>query len=197
MSSINAEQQLKQLIEQYQNLIYSICYKFTNDYFDAKDLTQETFLSAYKNFSHFDGSNERAWLCKIATNKCLDYLKHTGRRQIPTEDDYFSGLSVTQNTPEKEYLDLELRQELYRCCCQLASPYREVATDYFYHEMEIREMAAKTGKNLKTLQTQVYRAKAMLKKLYRKEDLRNGKCSPTMLHFLKDYDRFYNPTNTY
>ena len=154
--------------------IYRYCYHKVKNAVLAEDLTQETFLSAYKNFSHFDGSNERAWLCKIATNKCLDYLKHTGRRQIPTEDDYFSGLSVTQNTPEKEYLDLELRQELYRCCCQLASPYREVATDYFYHEMEIREMAAKTGKNLKTLQTQVYRAKAMLKKLYRKEDLRNG-----------------------
>jgi RNA polymerase sigma-70 factor (ECF subfamily) len=37
--------------------------------------------------------------------------------------------------------------------------------------MEVREIADKTGKNIKTLQTQIYRAKGMLKKLYRKEDL--------------------------
>ena len=63
------------MIDQYQNLIYSICYRLTGDYFEAEDLAQDTFLSAYKNLSSFDGKNERAWLCRIATNKCIDYLK--------------------------------------------------------------------------------------------------------------------------
>ena len=36
------------------------------------------------------------------------------------------------------------------------------------------EIAEKTGKNLKTIQTQIYRAKAMLRKFYRKEDLFDG-----------------------
>lgn len=174
VSIISAEQQLERLIQQYQNLIYSVCYKFTGDYFDAQDLAQETFLSAYKNLAYFDGINERAWLCKIATNKCLDYLKNTGRRQIPTEDNYFLTESDHHPSPEKQYLDSEVRDQLYRCCCQLNPPYREVALDYFYHEMEISEIVAKTGKNIKTLQTQIYRAKAMLKKLYRKEDLTYG-----------------------
>lgn len=89
MSSINVEQQLESMVRQYQNLIYSVCFKMVGDYFDAQDLTQETFLSAYRSLAFFDGTNERAWLCKIATNKCLDYLKNTGRRQIPTEDNYF------------------------------------------------------------------------------------------------------------
>ena len=40
--------------------------------------------------AYFDGSNERAWLCKIATNKSLDYLKRAGRKSVPTEDVYFS-----------------------------------------------------------------------------------------------------------
>lgn len=174
MSSIRAEEQLELLIQQYQNLIYSVCYKLTGDYFDAQDLAQETFLSAYKNLAYFDGANERAWLCKIATNKCLDYLKHTGRRQIPTEDLYFLSVSGSASTPEQEVLEQAVRDELYRCCNQLSPPYREVAISYFYHEMEISEIVSVTGKNIKTLQTQIYRAKAMLKKLYRREDLRDG-----------------------
>ncbi len=174
MRKINAEAALEQWIDNYQNLIFSICFQLTNDYFDAQDLAQETFLSAYKNMSAFDGKNERAWLCKIATNKCLDYLKAAGRRQIPTEDQFLISCRDTSPAPERDVMEKELRQELYDCCMQLKSPYKEVALDYFYHEISIGEMAAKTGKNVKTLQTQVYRAKAMLKKQYRKEDLWNG-----------------------
>lgn len=165
---------MERWIDDYQNLIYSICFQLTKDYFEAQDLTQETFLSAYKNQAYFDGKNERAWLCKIATNKCLDYLKAAGRRLIPTEDQYFVSCSDDTPEPERDMVEQEVRKELYDCCMKLKSPYREVALDYFYHEMEIAEMAEKTGKNPKTLQTQVYRAKAMLKKLYRKEDLWDG-----------------------
>ena len=45
------KQYLEYLIKQYQNLIYSICLKSVGNPFDAEDLTQEVFLSAYKNLS--------------------------------------------------------------------------------------------------------------------------------------------------
>lgn len=61
-------------MDQYGNLVYSICYRITNDYFDAQDLTQETFLSAYRHLDAFDGANPKAWLCRIASNKGLDYF---------------------------------------------------------------------------------------------------------------------------
>ncbi len=166
------EEILERLIHQYQNLIYSICYRLTGDYFDAEDLAQDTFLSAYKNLSRFDGNNERAWLCRIATNKCIDYLKRAGRRSVPTEDEYFSSIPDGGSSPEQTCLEADVKRRLYDCCCQLSPPYREVALDYYYHEMEIGEIVAKTGKNIKTLQTQIYRAKGMLRKLYRKEDLK-------------------------
>ena len=162
------------MIDQYQNLIYSICYRLTGDYFEAEDLAQDTFLSAYKNLSSFDGKNERAWLCRIATNKCIDYLKRAGRRSVPTEDSFFISVPADSASPENTALELAVREELYRRCMSLKSPYREVALDYFYRELSLQEMAARTGRNIKTLQTQMYRAKAMLRKLYRKEDAHHG-----------------------
>ena len=51
---ITEKQYLEYLIKQYQNLIYSICLKSVGNPFDAEDLTQEVFLSAYKNLSRFD-----------------------------------------------------------------------------------------------------------------------------------------------
>ena len=62
---ISQEEYLKYLLEQYQNLIYSICLKSVGNPFDAEDLTQEVFLSAYKNLSRFDGTYEKAWLSKL------------------------------------------------------------------------------------------------------------------------------------
>ena len=69
MSRINAEKQLEQWIDQYQNLIYSICLQLTKDYFDAQDLTQETFLSAYKNLAYFDGRNAKAFRQKTESHR--------------------------------------------------------------------------------------------------------------------------------
>ena len=69
MDKIDAMQELTRMIGQYQNLIFSICVRMTNDYFIAEDLTQETFLSAFQKLKAFDGRDEKAWLCRIATNK--------------------------------------------------------------------------------------------------------------------------------
>ena len=165
---MNPQTQLEYWMTKYQNLIYSICYRLTGDYFDAEDLTQDTFLSAYRHQQEFDGQNEKAWLCRIATNKCIDYLKRAGRRSIPTEELFFSALPDSRSSPEGETLETEIQNHLYESCCKLSSPYREVALDYYYYELDINEIVQKTGKNKKTLQTQIYRAKGMLKKLMRK-----------------------------
>lgn len=54
-------------------------------------------------------------------------------------------------------------------CKSLRPPYDEIALDYYYREMNAEEIAAKRGRNLKTVQTQIYRARGMLRKQYRKE----------------------------
>ena len=157
------------LIDTYQNLVFSICYKITDNYFDAEDLAQEAFLSAYKYQARFDGCNEKAWICKIATNKCLDYKRKASNNQIPTEDIYFDELVDVRSETEENYLDHLVREKLLTCCNKLKPPYDKISTDYFYHELSVKEMAQQYQKNEKTIQTQIYRAKAMLRKIYGKE----------------------------
>ena len=60
----------------------------------------------------------------------------------------------------------------------LKPPYQEIALDYFYRELLPAEIAEKTGKNLKTVQTQIYRAKAMLQKNYLKGAEFNERSKP-------------------
>ena len=154
------------LIDSYQHLIFSICYKMTSDYFASEDLTQDTFLAAYSHLKDFDGRHEKAWLCRIATNKCLDYLQSAGRRSVPTEDVGVDESGSYEQTPECVVLEEEVRRTLLERCRLLKPPYDEIAKAYYYDEQDAVEIAMQKGMKLKTVQTQIYRARSMLRKMY-------------------------------
>lgn len=169
VDKIDSEIYLSNLIDQYQNLIFSICYKITQDYFAAEDLTQETFLSAYTHRESFDGRNEKSWIARIATNKSIDYVNQAGRRVLPTEDSNMEEYRSLQGLPEKEVMQQDMYEQLKKNCESLKPPYDKVAYLYFHQEKTPQEIAGVLGKNVKTIQTQIYRARTALQKIYKKE----------------------------
>src|ERR1700678_868378 len=56
------------------------CYRILGSFQDAEDLLQETLLSAWQALGRFDGQSLRPWLYRIATNRCLNYLRDSSRR---------------------------------------------------------------------------------------------------------------------
>lgn len=162
--TIETEEQFEALLTRYEKLVYTLCCRMTGNIFDAQDLTQDTFLSAYRRLPDFDGEHERAWICRIAVNKCLDYQKSAARRIQPAEEETFSALPDQKADPEAAYLQAESKKEILALCRQLPPPYGEIAEAHFYEERSIREIAEEKGRNIKTVQTQVYRAKGLLKK---------------------------------
>ena len=59
------------------------CYRMLGSYDEAEDLVQETLLRGWRSRDRFErGTNLRAWLYKVATNVCLDFLR--GHERIPT-----------------------------------------------------------------------------------------------------------------
>lgn len=169
VEDINEEAYFQYLLTTYEKLVYTIALQAVGNQFDAEDLTQETFLAAYKNLSTFDRTYEKAWICKIASNKCLDFLKSAKRRTQPAEEEVFLQLEDRGGTPEQQYLEQEAENFTYRLCRRLKEPYRTVAVRYFYEGRTAAEIAAASGRNQKTVQTQIYRAKGMLKKIIKEE----------------------------
>ena len=170
MEKIDSKENFIRLVKQYQNLVFSICLKLTGDYFAAEDLTQDTFLAAYQHLEEFDGREEKAWICRIASNKCVDYLRSAARRVVPTEEEE---LQVTAGISREEPLGLVLNQELLAqlntACEALKSPYREVALAHFAEGKTAMEIAKQNGIGVNTVKTRLYRARDMLKKSLGKE----------------------------
>lgn len=165
-----SQSRLCEMMDAYDKLVFSICYKITGDYFTAEDLAQETFLTAYQKYETFDGQNEKAWLCRIATNKSIDYIRSAGQRIVPTQDSFFEMLTEPKESPEELCIEQEIKNRLCEYCNKLKPPYDEIAREYYLKEMTAAQIAEKKQVNLKTVQTQIYRARSMLQKLYGKEE---------------------------
>jgi RNA polymerase sigma-70 factor, ECF subfamily len=74
------------LSERYRRELQVHCYRLLGSFEEAEDVTQETFLRAWRSRKSFQGrSSFRAWLYRIATNACLDALAHRSRRVLPPQ----------------------------------------------------------------------------------------------------------------
>jgi RNA polymerase sigma-70 factor (TIGR02960 family) len=75
----------RDLTEPYRRELQLHCYRILGSLTDAEDMLQETLIAAWRGLGHFEGrASLRAWLYRIATNRCLNALRDAGRR-IPTE----------------------------------------------------------------------------------------------------------------
>lgn len=170
MEKIDSKENLIRLIDQYQNLIFSICLRLTGDYFAAEDLTQETFLAAYRNWDSFKGGSEKSWLCRIASNKCIDYCRASSKYAVLTEEGEIQDVEAAgRDGPLQQVLNRELMEELHRSCEALPPPYGEVAKMHFVEGKSAKEISECTGVLLNTVKTHIHRAREMLRKSFRKE----------------------------
>jgi RNA polymerase sigma factor, sigma-70 family len=102
----------EELYIQYSPQVYRVCMGFINDHEDAKDLTQDIFISVWKNLSSFKGKSKiSTWIFRIATNSCLRAIEKS-KRMVTTEFPDNLAAPKEENTEEKLAL-------LYKCIGEL------------------------------------------------------------------------------
>lgn len=102
------------LVQKYQSLVYTICRQLVADEGYAQDLTQETFLSAWRSIDRCPAGYEKQWLARIASNKAKDYLRSAWARRVNTPGDDVLALEGAPpgSEPEAQVLEALGEEEL-------------------------------------------------------------------------------------
>ena len=152
------------MVQKYQALVYTVCHQLVPDAGDAQDLTQETFLAAWRAIDRCPPGYEKQWLARIASNKAKDYLRSAWVRRVNTPGDEVLALEGAPpgSQPEQQVLDTLGEEELTRMILDLREPYKTPCRLVLLEQHTAAQAAQLCGRPPKTVEAQVYRGKKML-----------------------------------
>jgi RNA polymerase sigma-70 factor (ECF subfamily) len=152
--------------------VYSYAYYRVGNHHDAEDLTEQTFLQAYRHFDRAQQESKgrplRPWLIRIAHNLAANYYRDRSRRpQTPIDD---AGPLATPHTTEAL---VEGRDELERILAgvhELPDDRREALIMRFALGMDNREIARALGRTDGATKVLLHRAVRQLEEIVRKAE---------------------------
>ncbi|HEV7847270.1 MAG TPA: RNA polymerase sigma factor [Thermoleophilaceae bacterium] len=140
--------------------VYSYAYYRVGNHHDAEDLTEQTFLQAYRHFERAqresDGRPLRPWLIRIAHNLAANFYRDRSRRPMTQLDD----ASILQEPHGTEELveEREELQEVLEGVSKLPDDRREALIMRFALGMDNREIARTLGRSEGATKVLIHRA---------------------------------------
>lgn len=151
------------LVTRHRRSVYQVCYRFVNHHEDAADLTQDTFVRAWKALGAFRGQARfSTWIYRIAVNVCLNRVS----LKTPKTDVVDFDLVADQREPAPgAAIDAAERQAMVRAAVKSLPPQQRAALILrTYHELSHQEVADIVGTSVGAVKANVFHALANLRK---------------------------------
>jgi RNA polymerase sigma-70 factor (TIGR02943 family) len=169
-------------IDNYSDGMYNYAFVRVNNRETAKDLVQDTFLSALQNIDSFRGdSSEKTWLYSILKNKIIDHYRkkaadksvsYSGVNGTPEPDFYFDeegewkvpvrpldwGKTGYDKLYSKEFIDI-----LHKCLSMLTEQGRTIFIFKYIEEMEFEEICKELNISSSNYWVVMHRSKLQLR----------------------------------
>jgi RNA polymerase sigma-70 factor, ECF subfamily len=159
-----------QLVKRWERPIFALAYRTLGREEDARDVTQETFLRAFRALGGFKGDAKfSSWLYRIALNLCRDWMRKERRAPVVAvpEGVEVDELAADQG-PTETVEDLAARAELGREVAKamefLPAEQRQAIILKEYHGLTFQEIADLMRCPLSTVKTRVYQGLSTLRK---------------------------------
>jgi RNA polymerase sigma-70 factor (ECF subfamily) len=145
------------LVERETRAVYRASLRILGRPHDAEDVTQESFVAAYRAIRTYRGEGSlRAWLLRIATRQSFRRLAQR-RATVELADIPGPRLADASNEPTRVVVELESRRSVREAVAALPDPYREVVALRFFADLSLAEVAEATGRPLNTVKTHLRR----------------------------------------
>jgi RNA polymerase sigma-70 factor (ECF subfamily) len=169
-----------QLVRRWERPIFALAYRTLGREEDARDVTQETFLRAFRALSGFKGDAKfSSWLYRIALNLCRDWMRRNRRApmvEVPEGVEIHELAADRQETATVE--DMAARAELSGAVAQamekLPAEQRTAIILKEYHGLTFQEISELMNCPLSTAKTRVYQGLTLLRRYLAEE----GKFDP-------------------
>jgi RNA polymerase sigma-70 factor (ECF subfamily) len=142
--------------------VYRYVYSLCRDENLAEEITQETFYKALTHMDQYRGEcGLFSWLCQIAKNTYLSYVRKQKRFQPETVADYSV---LTEQSMEAGFLDRDTAWQIHKRLHALPEPYKEVFSLRVLGELSFAQIGQLFGKTDSWARLVFYRAKKELRR---------------------------------
>jgi RNA polymerase sigma-70 factor (ECF subfamily) len=151
------------IVERHRRSIYQLCYRFVGNHEDARDLSQDIFLRAYRGLGKFRGGSALStWLYRIGVNLCLNRVS---RKTSPIEsiDDQQHIDTRSESAPDR-LLREERGVRVRKAIAMLPPKQRATLILRMYHELSHEEIAGVLGSSVGAVKANFFHALGNLRK---------------------------------
>lgn len=174
MTEAETDALFAKLFAQYEQPIFQYAYRLLGDAEDARDFTQDAFVKAYRKLPETVAKGNfqaQAWLYRIATNVCLDELRHRRLLKWQAWDSFvalFHPSQVARDNPERDAMQSETKGEVGQVLDRLSPRYRAALVMREYHGLGYEEIAEVLGTSRTAVKTLLLRARESFRLHYAK-----------------------------
>ena len=163
----------EELILKHEKIVYNVALRMMNHGEDAKDISQEVFLKAYRSLSNFDERSAfSTWLYRITHNTCIDEMrKRKGKQNYSLEEELENEAGSMQrqiadegDTPEESLLREEQKSEILQALDNLSAEHKAAIILRDVKGLSYEEIAEILELSLGTVKSRISRGRNQLKK---------------------------------
>ena len=162
----------EELILKHEKIVYNLALRMMNHSEDAKDISQEVFLKAYRSLSNFDERSAfSTWIYRITHNTCIDEMrKRKGKQNYSLEEELENEEGSMQrqiadegDTPEESLLREEQKSEILQALDSLSEEHKAAIVLRDVKGLSYEEIAEILELSLGTVKSRISRARNQLK----------------------------------
>ena len=160
------EMRFEELYTAYASDVLRMSYFYLGDRQKAEDVTQDVFLKLYTGNPDLVEGKEKAWLLKVALNKCRDVWRAAWVKRVVL------GSPAMELTPAPGSMDDRLeKQELMNAIHKLPTDFRDVVLLHYYQGLGIAEIAQMLGVPEGTISSRLSRGRKKLEVILKESGL--------------------------